>query len=328
MEELKPMVSIIVITYNSAKYVLETLESAKTQTYQNIELIISDDDSTDNTIQICKDWLAQNKSRFVRTELITVEKNTGIPANCNRGIKAAQGKWVKFIAGDDILSTDCISSNINYLIISPGIDVLFSKMQFFSIRDGVFIPGKVSPTMNEFQWFFNESISAKGQHRKLLVTYFIPTPTSFIRRVIFERVGFFDERFSLIEDYPFWLKLTQNNIKLFIMDKLTIYYRVHSESVFNGDLSKGALVKEEYLRNEIWREEYLYPFYSQFGKLRHRYHYKICHLFSERRNNKFNRFFLLVIQKYANPFFLCHYIFYKYFKKNLDLKNLLTESDA
>ena len=70
------MVSIIVITYNSAKYVLETLESARAQTYQNIELIISDDGSQDNTVEMCKDWLSENNKCFVSTELLTVEKNT------------------------------------------------------------------------------------------------------------------------------------------------------------------------------------------------------------------------------------------------------------
>ena len=60
----EPLVSIIVITYNSSKYVLETLESAKAQTYENIELIISDDGSTDDTIKICKNWLEKNQDRF------------------------------------------------------------------------------------------------------------------------------------------------------------------------------------------------------------------------------------------------------------------------
>ena len=83
-----PLVSIIVITYNSSKYVLETLESAKAQTYQNIELIISDDGSQDETVELCEKWLAENKDRFIDSQIITVEKNTGIPANCNRGVKA------------------------------------------------------------------------------------------------------------------------------------------------------------------------------------------------------------------------------------------------
>ena len=76
-----PLVSITVITYNSAKYVIETLESAKAQTYQNIELIISDDHSTDNTVKDCRQWIEKNKEWFIRTVLITIPENTGVPAN-------------------------------------------------------------------------------------------------------------------------------------------------------------------------------------------------------------------------------------------------------
>ncbi|MDR0890977.1 MAG: glycosyltransferase [Endomicrobium sp.] len=54
--ENNPLVSVCVITYNSSKYVLETLESIKTQTYQNIELIVSDDCSTDDTVEVCENY--------------------------------------------------------------------------------------------------------------------------------------------------------------------------------------------------------------------------------------------------------------------------------
>ena len=105
-----PLVSIIVISYNSSKYVLETLESAKAQTYQNLELIISDDCSTDNTVKLCDTWLKDNKSRFTKTKLITVEKNLGIPKNCNRALYTAEGDWTKLIAGDDILMPNCVKA--------------------------------------------------------------------------------------------------------------------------------------------------------------------------------------------------------------------------
>ena len=118
-----PLASIVVVTFNSAAYVLETLESAKHQTYRNIELIISDDSSTDNTIGICKKWLLNNKNRFVRTKLITVEKNTGVAANCNRGIANSTSDWIKFSAGDDLLLPNCIQDNMDFVINNPDVKV-------------------------------------------------------------------------------------------------------------------------------------------------------------------------------------------------------------
>ena len=63
MSDYNPLVSVVVITYNSCKYVRETLESAKMQTYRNIELIVTDDGSTDATVDICRKWLEANGDR-------------------------------------------------------------------------------------------------------------------------------------------------------------------------------------------------------------------------------------------------------------------------
>src|SRR5688572_26730058 len=112
-DKYQPLVSVIVITYNSALYVLETLDSIKRQTYQQIELIISDDCSNDATVELCRKWLSVNGSRFVRTSLIEVESNTGIAQNCNRGVEASKGEWIKIIAGDDALEVYTITDYIN-----------------------------------------------------------------------------------------------------------------------------------------------------------------------------------------------------------------------
>jgi alpha-1,3-rhamnosyltransferase len=124
-----PLVSIIVVTYNSSEYVIETLESAKKQSYRNIELIITDDCSPDNTVEICRDWIEQNKERFVNAELISVEKNTGIAANCNRGIAKTKGEWIKLIAGDDLLCESCINDNLKFTNQHPNAKFITSKMQ-------------------------------------------------------------------------------------------------------------------------------------------------------------------------------------------------------
>lgn len=85
----EPLVSVVVVIYNSSQTVIETLESIKAQTYKNIELVISDDDSKDTSVEICKKWVEKNKNRFVRTKIITHTPNTGTSANMNREIGRA-----------------------------------------------------------------------------------------------------------------------------------------------------------------------------------------------------------------------------------------------
>ena len=103
MDMCRPLVTIGVITYNSAGTIVETLESVKKQTYGNIELIISDDASKDNTVEICRDWLERNASRFSRVEMITTDVNTGTCGNCDRLLEKTTGLWLRILAADDIL---------------------------------------------------------------------------------------------------------------------------------------------------------------------------------------------------------------------------------
>ena len=85
-----PLVSLGITTYNSANTIVETLQSAYQQTYDNIELVISDDYSTDDTVSICKKWLKENGHRFVNTRIVTAPVNTGTSSNCNRLIMKNQ----------------------------------------------------------------------------------------------------------------------------------------------------------------------------------------------------------------------------------------------
>ena len=179
---LNPLVSIIVITYNSSEYVLETLESAKTQTYQNIELIVSDDSSTDNTVEICENWIKKNKDRFLRTEIISVEKNTGIASNCNRGVNASRGIWIKLIAGDDLLKTNCIDSNFSHIYKNEGeeINILHSSMEYYSnyFTDDNFI--KTRSLANNI--ITDKNITANLQYRLLLRGCYINSPSVFAKK--------------------------------------------------------------------------------------------------------------------------------------------------
>lgn len=108
------VVTVVVITYNSSKYVIDTLNSVFRQTYHDIQLIISDDCSTDDTPAICQQWMERHSCRFISTRMISTPVNSGIAANYNNAIKHIEGRWTKYIAGDDYMTDDCIEQFVTY----------------------------------------------------------------------------------------------------------------------------------------------------------------------------------------------------------------------
>lgn len=224
-----PLVSIPVVTYNSSKFVLETLESIKAQTYQNIELIISDDCSKDNTVELCRKWVEENKERFVRTQIITSKKNTGVSANLNRAETVCQGEWVKGIAGDDLLMSDCVECCVKYVIDNPNIYFLFARVIGFN-QDGI-----VKDCLKDFldDSFF--LLSAEKQYERLVIHgNCLPAPTFFYSNIIKQETNFTnDESIPLCEDLPKWINLTKLGYKLYMMDKEIVKYRMHNTSLSN-----------------------------------------------------------------------------------------------
>jgi glycosyltransferase involved in cell wall biosynthesis len=254
--KLNPLVSIVIITYNSSKYVLDTLESAKAQTYQNIELIVSDDCSTDDTVEICKSWIEANKDCFARSEVICVEKNTGIPANCNRGIKDAKGEWVKCIAGDDILEKECIASFMNFCSSEPKARLVESISQFFNDD---FLSENFTSTQNfGDKPFFHLNATATQQYQILLRQNFIHGPSVFMHRETLNSVGGYDESNRYMEDHPLFLKMTKQGHKVFFLNKVTVYYRIHNSSVY-GSFSKKKLFNDFYQKRRSSDLIYIYP---------------------------------------------------------------------
>lgn len=302
-----PLVSICVISYNSSTFVLETLESAKTQTYQNIELIVSDDGSTDNTIELCKNWLAQNKERFVRTELITVEKNTGIPANCNRALKAANGEWIKLIAADDILMDNCISDNVENVVLNSEINLLLSEFQTFDYKNGNKYFGDVQKGAN--LKFFD--LTANEQYKESLIGNINgKAATLFFKKEVAVRLDYFDEEIPLNEDTPFFIKCPKYGYKFYFLEKPTVLYRFHDKSVHSTLIrnKKDLLINTVWFRNLKVREKYLYPNYILTYRLHLQYDYLIKKtFFKEAKNTKINRILLKLLTMYLNPF---HYILF------------------
>lgn len=249
----QPLVSVPVITYNSSKYVIETLESIKAQTYPKIELIVSDDCSTDNTVELCRGWIEKNKDRFVRTELLTVEKNTGISANANRAGAACRGEWIKGIAGDDLLLPECVQLCIDYVRQHEDVVYLFGKIDVFGARKEV---------CENIESVFDYSILKKSAEEQLYQLLFsdnyIPASTAFYNKgkVMALEVKN-DERIPLLEDWPKWINVLKKGVTFHFIDSVLVRYRI------GGISTNGVPSMKSFESDRLFRFYYQYPAWLQ-----------------------------------------------------------------
>ena len=228
--EQQPLVSVAVITYNSSKTILETLDSIYNQTYPNIELIISDDCSLDDTIDICKKWLSNHEQRFSSTRIIIPEANTGVTGNCQRVWKSCKTEWLKFIAADDLLHPNCIRANMEFVHQHKEAECIFSKMDVIGISKDeaeAFLQSRYDYS------FFQKA--QKDQYEQLLKWCSIPAPTSFFNVGKLLRRGLnFDIRIPMLEDRPFFLNLVAAGVPFDFFNEITVSYRVHPDSLCNA----------------------------------------------------------------------------------------------
>lgn len=232
---MNPLVTVAVATYNSAAFVAETLESIFGQTYPSIALVVSDDCSQDNTLEVVQNWLAQERvtQRFHSIQLVTVAQNTGISGNCNRSIAAAPSDLLKFIAGDDILLPDCLQRNVDFIHQNPSARIVFSQIKIY--QDHFRPEGFVRITPPEYPAaFFDPARTAQDQYQMLLLSDRIHfTPSFFMNKQAILQVGGYDEHYKRVEDYPMWLKLTAAGERLWYFHQPTVGYRIHAQATNN-----------------------------------------------------------------------------------------------
>lgn len=236
------LVSIVVLTYNSSKYILETLESIKAQSYKNIELIISDDCSCDETVKLCQNWLTINSGNFVNHKLLKSEVNTGTVSNCNRGLAVAQGVWVKYIGGDDILLKHCIEENVQFLSYQSDAKILISDHERFNDSN---YPTKeqlkdISPNIKHPFYYSNSNV----QFLWLMAGFAIYGGALFFEKKALHEIGGFDPQFRIVEDRSILLKYAFNGIQIYKLENKCVLYRQNKSSV-SAKVDKMVLPKYE-----------------------------------------------------------------------------------
>jgi glycosyltransferase involved in cell wall biosynthesis len=226
----EPLISVIVVSYNSANFIIETLDSIYNQKYDQIELIIADDCSTDSTAEVVMQWALVKKNRFSNYIFDVAKKNSGISANLNRGLKYANGKWIKLIAADDILLPDCLLTNVDFIKNNPSARIVHSSSYYYQ-QD--FKPENFLYERKVQDEQIARSLDPKYQLFILKWAPSINAPSVFIEKKLLDEVGNYDTDIASFDDWPMWLKISRTNVSIFTMNKVTVCYRMNPNSFSN-----------------------------------------------------------------------------------------------
>src|SRR5690606_38038898 len=207
-----PLVSICIPTYNGASYLQEALESVKDQTYNALEVIVSDDASQDKTLEI----ITQFKKSVNFPVIIVNHKPSGIGANWNNSIKHANGVYIKFLFQDDMLMPTCVAEMVAVFSQYPQLGLVGCKRDFITEGEPT---EEIKVWINKFknlqvQFEKDEEITVVDNtlfSRKNFLDSPMnkigEPPTVMFKKVILQQVAEFDENLKQILDYVFYYRI-------------------------------------------------------------------------------------------------------------------------
>lgn len=236
----EPLVSIVVITYNSSNYIIDTLDSIAQQTYHNIELIVSDDGSTDDTLSKVQVWIDNHKGRFIRASFLSDGCNHGTVKNINRGVNYAEGQWIKSIAGDDTLSENAIERYLEYVRLKPECKICVCGVNIFT-TDGIEIGG-LQEQYDSMLKTCDENI--EEQKKRIMKEMLFPGPTYFYKKDLWTEIGGYDEHYKLSEEWAFCYYALNHGYRIFCLYEKLVNYRLSSSSVCRN--------KKNRFGNPVW----------------------------------------------------------------------------
>jgi len=229
-----PLFSIACVTYNQEDLVTECLDSIARQDYGPIELVVCDDASTDGTVRVVEEWIAAHGTRFENAVFLKNPANMGISATHDRALRQTSGKWVKYIAGDDILADNCASSIADfYRKTGTTWGQALVKPFFGTMED---LPGIEMP-YRRFRKYF--SYDPAGQFRMFSRQCFFCAPGNFFKRSLLEEIGFLDTEFRTFEDWHTWLRLTRTGHAARLLPETLVFWRRHPKSLSYSAMDVG-----------------------------------------------------------------------------------------
>ncbi|MBY6032519.1 glycosyltransferase [Marinobacter daepoensis] len=218
---IKPVVSVIIPSYNRIKYIEETISSVESQCYRDYEIIVVDDGSTDGSFQLLERFKREGRIKLY-THLNG--KNLGQSASINRGIDYSTGSYIAILDSDDYFSLDKLARQVYFLERNPSFGMVYGQGQAVD-ADGRFL----------FTIPDDNHIETNDPNNLLLDCYMALPGGSLIRRSVFDKVGRFEESFRAGQDHDMALRIMEE-FKVAFLPEIVFYYRKHGDSISTNGL--------------------------------------------------------------------------------------------
>lgn len=231
-------VSVLIPCYNHARFVKQTLDSVLFDSYEDKEIIIIDDGSTDNSVEVIKKWTLENENKI--RVVFKHRENKGINATLNELKALATGQYYQIIASDDYLLPDSIKKRMEILFDNPGKMVAFGDAHVINEKSEVIAESSI------VDYSHGVKANLKTDKGILNAALFAPVfsgPLELINKDVFSIIGNFPENL-LMEDWFFWQRVAIKKLAIFVDDYVCCYRR-HSGNITNGEhndeLAKAVL---------------------------------------------------------------------------------------
>lgn len=238
MKNKSPLVSIITPSYNQGQYIEDTILSVQNQTYKNIEHLVIDGGSIDNTLDILR--------KYYNSIFWISEPDQGQTNAINKGIKLAQGEIIAYLNSDDLYLPDTIEEVIGFFTEHPEIEMVYGDIDHID-KDSRFIetvrPGKII------------------LENYLTGEVYLPQPSVFFRKRIIKKIGYFDESLNLAMDMDYWTRIFLHCPLKYLQKKLA-KARIYSEAKSSSNHIK-YIEEKKYILDKIFSHEDLLRY--QFG---------------------------------------------------------------
>lgn len=205
--EVYPKVSIIIPVYNYDRYIAECVDSCLAQTYQNIEVIVVDDGSTDKTPGILESY--GNRIKYIRQE------NSGAAVALNKGVRASSGELIAWLSSDDVFLPLKIEKQVKLFDLVPEADLVYTDY-FYIDSQGEIISAW------ETDWY-----PPKKMLEAFIRNNVFNGSTVLMRKEVWCKLGGFEEKLVAVVDTHFWIKLLLEDFRCVILPEKLVKYRTH-----------------------------------------------------------------------------------------------------